>query len=338
MRTALHRLPAGSKGLGRLGALRLGREVLLVTQPRAEPNVEYVVQISWPEFDRHKVIEDVEIGITRRHCDGSSGTRIEIRSLKSAVTKAEVERLARELILLSDPFGNPTGFKAELVASEFKEIESLVRAQYFEDCEFRLVANLDPRGVASANAFDRSGSIRWSSAKGDFLDHYYAPVATFELWAFLLQRSSFEGRPSTLPAVRNWLNKLGRVHLYHRGLRVRPYGDQGHDWLEMNLSRSRDPELRPSTNTSIGRMMVIDEEEALLQKTDRMGFVENTAFNHLKQFGIDTLEWLHKERLAVREVQKHTRKLETNERIVRAEANLSRTIRSLPAHASRMLK
>ena len=80
--------------------------------------------------------------------------------------------------------------------------------------------------------------------------------------------------------------------------------------------------------------MVIDEEEALLQKTDRMGFVENTAFNHLKQFGIDTLEWLHKERLAVREVQKYTRKLETNERMVQAEANLSRTIRSLPAHAS----
>ena len=167
-RTALHRLPSGSKGLGRLGALRLGREVVLFTQPRAEPNVEYVVQISWPEFDRHKVIEDVEIGITRRHSDGSTGTRIEIRSLKSTVTKAEVERLARELILLSDPFGDPIGFTAELVASEFKELESLVRVQYFEDCEFRVVANLDPRGVASAKIFDRSGSIRWRSAKRRF--------------------------------------------------------------------------------------------------------------------------------------------------------------------------
>jgi signal transduction histidine kinase len=331
MRTALHRLPAGSKGLGRLGALRLGRDVVLVTRPRAEANVEYVVHICWPEFDRHNVIEDVEIDIKRQHSAGGTGTRIEISGLKSTVRKAEVERLARELILLSDPFGDPSGFTAELVAPEFKEFESLVRVQYFEDCEFRLVANLDQRGVASAKVLDRSGSIRWSSAKGDFFDHYYAPAATFELWAFLLQRSSFEGRTSSLPEVRNWLNKLGGVHLYHRALRVRPYGDQGHDWLEMNLSRSRDPELRPSTNTSMGRMKVIDEEEELLQKTDRMGFVENTAFNHLKQFGIDALEWMHKERLAVRETQKHTRKLETNERIVQAEANLSRAISSLPA-------
>ena len=335
MRTALHRLPAGSKGLGRLGALRLGRDVLLVTQPRAEPNVEYVVQISWPEFDRHSVIEDVEIGITRRPSHGTSGTKIEIRSLKSMVTKAEVERLARELILLSDPFGDPTGFKAELVSSEFKEIEALVRAQYFEDCEFQLVANLDRRGVASAEVFDRSGFVRWSSAKDDFLDRYHAPAATFELWAFLLQRSSFEGRTSTLPEVRNWLKTLGGVHLYHRGLRVRPYGDQGHDWLAMNLSRSRDPELRPSTNTSIGRMTVLDEEEVLLQKTDRMGFVENTAFNHLTQFGIDALEWMHKERLAVRETEKDTRVPETNERIVQAEANLSQAIRNLPGPARR---
>ena len=77
-------------------------------------------------------------------------------------------------------------------------------------------------------------------------------------------------------------------------------------------------------------MTVIDANEELLQKTDRMGFVENIAFNHLKQFGVDTLEWMHKERLAVRETQRSTRKLQTNERIIQAEANLTQRIRGLP--------
>jgi len=39
--------------------------------------------------------------------------------------------------------------------------------------------------------------------------------------------------------VRDWLQAVGGVHLYHRGLRVRPHGDPGHDWLDMNLLRTR---------------------------------------------------------------------------------------------------
>ena len=218
----------------------------------------------------------------------------------------------------------------KLVAPEFKEVEELVRRRYFDDCEWRLVAHLDQEGCASAEVLDSSGSVRWVSGEGDLDSHYSAPPATFELWVFLLTGASFKGRSATVGEVRGWLREVGGVHLYHRGLRVRPYGDPGHDWLDMNLARSRDPELRPSTNTSVGRITALDEDEELLQKTDRTGFIENEAFLELRRFGIEALDWMQTKRLAEREELKLLQKRESSERTARASESVQRAISSLP--------
>ena len=329
-RTPLNRLPAGSKGIGRLGALRMGDEVLLVTRPIEEPGTEYSVRISWLDFARHDVVEDVELDIQRSDTDLGHGTRVELHGLHDRITRRQVQRLAREMILLSDPFGDPTGFKPELVAPEFNELENLVRRAYFDDCEFRLKAQLDQSGNASALIFDRSGAVRWTSSENDFDECYQAPSATFELWGYLLASNSFADRSSTVREVQQWLRQVGGVHLYHRGLRVRPYGDEGHDWLDMNLSRVRDPELRPSTNTSLGRATVLDEDEELLQKTDRSGFVENEPFREFRRFSKDALEWMHGVRIREREEIRAQSKLEISQRTNRAKAELTRAIRTLP--------
>ena len=325
-RTRLNRLPAGSKGIGRLGALRMGDEVLLATCPRQEQGTIYSVRIRWSDFARSDVVEDVRFDIRRSDATQGPGTRIEIRGLQKRVSAREAERLARELILLSDPFGDPTGFTPEFIAPEFRELESLVRTAYFDDCELRLVAQLDEESGASAEIFDRSGNLHWMTRNGDLDDCYRAPSAIFELWVFLLRRASFAGRSATVGEVQVWLKQVGGVHLYHRGLRVRPYGDLGHDWLDMNLARARDPELRPSTNTSVGRVTVVDEDEELLQKTDRTGFLENEAFGELRRFATDALDWMQGKRLAEREERKAKQKREVGDRTLRASSNLRRAI------------
>ena len=328
-RTRLDRLPAGSKGLGRLGALRMGSNALLVTQPTDEPGVDYSLNLRWSDFASTDLVEDVELNIERSVSKPHPGTRIEIRGLRMVTDEREVRRLARELLLLADPFGDPAGFKLELIAPEFKETEKLVRTAYFDDCEFRLVADLDENGFGSAKVFDRSGGVRWKSSEDDFTEPYQAPVMTFELWVFLLQGSSFAGRSATVGEVRRWLEHVGGVHLYHRGLRVRPYGDLGHDWLDMNLRRAQDPELRPSTNTAVGRVTVIDEGGTLLQKTDRTGFIEDDAFHDLRRFSIDALEWMHEKRLGAREEQKGKEKRQSQERTNSAKRNFQREVDQL---------
>ena len=325
-RTRLGRLPAGSKGLGRLGALRMGDEALLATQSADEPGINYSIDLRWSDFASADVVEDVELNIRRAASEPRAGTRIDISGLRMATDEREVRRLGRELLLLADPFGDPAGFKLKLIASQFKEIEDLVRTAYFDDCEYRLVASLDQNGCGSAKVFDRSGSVRWTSVRDDFTEPYHAPVVTFELWVFLLRASSFVGRSATVSEIRRWLEHVGGVHLYHRGLRVRPYGDPGHDWLDMNLRRVRDPELRPSTNTAVGRVTVIDEEGDLFQKTDRTGFIENEAFRDLRRFSIDALEWMHQKRLGERERKKVKEKRKVEERTTSTEQNLQREI------------
>ena len=329
-RTRLNRLPAGSKGLGRLGALRMGEEVLLSTRPLGEPGAEYSVHIRWSDYERTDVVEDVVLEINRSESRLGPGTRIEIRCLRNAITTRAAQRLARELLLLADPFGDPAGFKPQLVAPEFERLEDLVRRAYFDDCELRLTANLDRSGRASAKVFDRSGDVRWAADEGDLPSPYQAPPTSFELWVFLLQGSSFAGRAATVGEVRAWLQQFGGVHLYHRGLRVRPYGDPGHDWLDMNLARSRDPELRPSTNTSVGRLTVLDEGQELLQKTDRSGFLESEGFRELRRFAADTLNWMHDVRLAEREGGKAEKRVGSAKRANKARTDLHRTIAELP--------
>ena len=328
-RTRLGRLPAGSKGLGRLGALRMGSKALLVTQPTDEPGVNYSLDLRWSDFASTDLVEDVELNIGRSVSRPRPGTRVEISGLRMATDEREVRRLARELLLLADPFGDLAGFKLELIAPEFEETENLVRTAYFDDCEFRLAATLDENGCGSAKVFDRSGSVRWISSKDEFTEPYQAPAMTFELWVFLLQGSSFAGRSATVSEVRRWLEHVGGVHLYHRGLRVRPYGDLGHDWLDMNLRRAQDPERRPSTNTAVGRVTVVDEAGELLQKTDRTGFIENDAFHDLRRFSIDALEWMHAKRLEEREEQKGKEKRETRERTTNAKRSLQLEIDQL---------
>ena len=334
-RTRRDRLPAGSKGLGRLGALRMGQEVLLTTQPLDEPGVDYSLRIRWADFASSDVVEDVGLAVQRSESERRPGTRITIRGLNTAASEREVRQLARELLLLTDPFGDPAGFRTELVAPAFKDLEELVNRAYFDDSEFRLVARIDEHGHASARVFDRSGTARWTTGTDDLGNPYQAPPASFELWVFLLAKDSFAGRSATIGEVRKWLAQVGGVHLYHRGLRVRPYGDEGHDWLDMNLRRAQSPELRPSTNTSLGRVTVLDESGDLLQRTDRTGFIDNEAFRDLRRFAVEALEWMQARRLDEREERRTEEKRQSDERAKKADRSLKQEIDKLKPDAQR---
>lgn len=104
--TKLGRIPVGEKGLGRLAALRMGTKAELTTRPKSQRKREYRVIFDWDRFEHARVVEDVPVPVTlqRRPKKAKSGTTIEITNLRSRFRRAEVTRLARALLLLSDPF------------------------------------------------------------------------------------------------------------------------------------------------------------------------------------------------------------------------------------------
>ena len=330
--TPLGRRPVGEKGLGRLAALRMGRQVTLSTRPASKPLTEYKLVIDWSKYDAIAVVEDVDLEIVEGPTQKPPGTSIEVAELHVTFGRREVERLARALLLLADPFDNSQGFHPMLFSPEFSDLEQRVRNAYFDDAVYYLHAELDGNGRSHVDVYDpRNSALRWSGQHSDLSKERYSTVpSTFELWAFLLDGASFANRRATVTEVRNWLEVIGGVHLYHRGLRVHPYGDSGHDWLDMNLLRTRNPELRPSTNTSIGRVIVPDPDQILTEKTDRTGFLESTAFTEMRRFAIDSLEWMARQRLAERETRKRKAKTSTSSGVTRAQNKLRKEVEALP--------
>ena len=340
-RTHLQRIPAGSKGLGRLAALRMGKRALMTTRPRAEKNKEHGILIDWEEFDAVDLVDDVELTVEtsgRRH-RGESGTEIRIEGLRTGFGRTSVKRLARELVLLADPFGDdPQGFRPELSATEYADLEKLVRGRYFQDAEYHLRAAVDAYGLASAHVEDWRGEDLFtadhSEIKGQGAgERYGSPAATFNLWVFILDRDTFSTRASTVGDVRKWLNEFGGVHFYYNGLRVSPYGGPNDDWLGMNLRRVRSPEERPGTNTSIGRVDVTDSGAALIQKTDRSGFIEDESFAELRSFVQDVMEWMASRRMQEAERRRVRERAAVPDHVETAKRRVKAAMDAVPAEA-----
>lgn len=345
-RTRLKRIRAGSKGLGRLAALRMGSSATAVSRTRTDPKRQFRLTINWSDYDKAALVEDVILTIKEEPSPEKSrpGTEITLEHLRSSITRMDVKRLARSLILLADPFAeNPEGFKPALKVPEFADLECIVRNRYFNDAEYHLIASVDKSSKAHATVTDWRGEELFSAGHEDLTmgrsgEPYKCPPAQFDLWAFILNKSVFLTRYSTLKEVKSWLQTFGGVHLYQNGLRVNPYGNPGNDWLEMNLMRVRSPEERPSTNNSIGRVSVIDTDELLIQKTDRSGFIESDTFLEVKQFATDALEWMARRRMEIAEKRRAQERTEAPKRSEQAKESLQHVIEKAPKVTQGSLK
>ncbi len=332
--TKLGRLPVGDKGLGRLSALRQGSHVILKTRPAVEIGCEYSLYIDWGVFSNAKVVEDVNLNYEKRETQCPQGTDTIIENLSFKLGKREVQRLARELLLLADPFNSETGFRPKLISSDFAELEKLVQNAYFDDAEYKLEASLSNEGEAIARLIDWKGE---TIAEADHKtlskteNRYQTVSAKIEIWFFVLQPQSFTRREriGTATEIRHWLDVVGGVHLYHRGIRVKPYGDLGNDWLGINLLRARDPEFRPSTGTTIGRVTTNDSRDLLIQKTDRLGLIENEAFSDMRKFAVDALDWVRNFRLKESEKKREQVKINIVQNVQEAKAEVEQIIAAL---------
>lgn len=337
------RRKVGEKGLGRIAALRLGTEVEIRTRSRDEPGIEHALTIDWKAVDAAEAVEDIQFSISSQATNSGQGTDVEIRDLRQALTDADADRLARALLLLSGPFKQDTNFQIHCDAPGFRALSDLLGDPPLQWCEYHLVADLDEQGRVSATLYNWRGEAEFQGEHNKIavinrkrnsqaLLPFDAPVAHFEMWMFNLNPGAskeprFVGQDTKL--LRRWLKQVGGVHLYHRGLRVQPYGDRGNDWLGLNLRRAGSPELRPSTNTSLGRVQVDDPAGRLIPKTDRSGFAENQAFADLQTFINCALDWAANERLQQREQNRVGAEKRARDKRREAEDRFNQVLKSI---------
>ena len=309
-----------------------------MTSSRSERNSRHELLIDWDEFDQTPIVDEIalEIATTSGKRHFPFGTTVVIDNLRTGFGRVPVKRLARELVLLADPFGDhPDGFRPELLAPEFKDLESLVRNRYFDDAEYHLHAELRGNGDAVAAVTDWKGQLLYQAEHSDIVGRdrdgpYRCPPATFDLWVFILSKDNFSVRQTSVGEVRQWLFEFGGVHFFYNGLRVSPYGGPDNDWLGMNLRRVQNPEERPGTNTSIGRIDVLDQSGHLVQKTDRTGFIEDGYFNELRSFARDSMDWMANRRLDEAEQRRRRNRAIAPKRSSRAKLRMEDVIAATP--------
>ena len=327
-RTKIHRrLPLGEKGVGRFAVHKLGDRIQLITRSKGKP--EILVSIDWRDFSESKYLNDVEVDIKEREpeffTDGKTGTIIKISALRHEWTRAMVRKLSRAITSICSPFGESGDFTADLVLPEQKDwLKNLLSYDdVLELALFQGKCTIRKGSLSYEYQFKPYSSMaqvkgRTVTKKGmrlpveEELPKNYFIDFDLEINIFDREPRILELGVSDKQGLKQVLDQAGGVRVYLDGVRVFDYGEPGNDWLDLGGRRVNIPSRRISNNIVLGAVLLtsehllnsvpvksekrVIEEFRLREKTNREGFVENAAYNYLKEAVIFVLQQIENER------------------------------------------
>lgn len=124
--THLGRTPLGDKGLGRLGAQRLGEIVTIVTRP-AGAALEHELTIDWRAFQTKSSLSEVDLSLVTRPTKEAAGTILTITQLREPKQWRDAAKsgsedgtsvLQKDLSVLISPYGDERGLRILLKVDE----------------------------------------------------------------------------------------------------------------------------------------------------------------------------------------------------------------------------
>lgn len=96
-------------------------------------------------------------------------------------------------------------------------------------------------------------------------------------------RDPITNEPMGISQARKLLDEYYGVSLFRGSFRIRPYGDQEYDWLELDKKRVQKPKIKIGHNQVIGFVLIGPEEDSgLEEKSARDGLVQNASYEGLK--------------------------------------------------------
>lgn len=303
-RSPLGRLPLGEKGLGRFAVHKLGERIQIVTRERGSQEV--VVDLDWREMLQQDFLDEVVVPVRSRAPEvfkGSAhGTTIEISALREAWSRGAIRDLYRSLMSISDPTGGPSDFQITLkvpgdegILENLPDPKEILNHALWEftfsfngnelgwTYEFRPYAGIkvEPSKKSGSEPLLRSRDQKRVVGGSAIIDGIGPVSGSFhvfdrdrETWNFLPQKQ----------LIGDYLRSNGGVRVYRDGVRVYNYGEPDDDWLGLDLRRVNAPTGKVSRNQILGRINLdLAGSVQLREKTNREGFVENDAFERLKE-------------------------------------------------------
>lgn len=335
-RTRLNRLPLGEKGLGRFAVHKLGDHIELVTRAKDSQEcvvrIDWSELIEKQFLSDAEVM--VSTRSPEVFTGSRTGTQLTITKLREASwTRGEVRRLLRQITSISSPFTDRSDrFETELLVPDHPDWVDgvpdvallLRRAPWHFKFSFdkgKLNWTYEFKGVAgiklAPRRIDRTAEMLQIAPERDYdiygteqgikstlpkritadksLSDGIGPV-NGELYVFDRDREILS-RLGDSQLVQNFLDESGGVRVYRDSIRVYNYGEPGDDWLGLDLRRVNTPARNISRNIVVGAIdLSLEVSNELTEKTNREGFVENHAYQRLRQIVLGVLTVLEVER------------------------------------------
>lgn len=309
------RILAGAKGVGRFSCDRLG-EYLNIYSRKSNNNIVHLF-VDWKKFeiegDKDLLIQGIDVSFREISPENfkektgyelfEHGTILEISKLRSAWTyldgnkwskeklinlKKQLEKLINPNQAYIDNQTNQNVFLISLRAEEFLEeeencnenerINDDIKNKIFEKLNFKttsIVSEIDNKAqTLTTTLFDKGTIIykliekneQYKSLNNTSITLYYlSPYSK----AYFTKQMGFRSV------------EFGSIYLFINGFRIPPYGEQGDDWLKIEVRKGQGYSRNLGTREVIGRIEILDENENFKIISSREGVVKNESYKEL---------------------------------------------------------
>lgn len=333
-KTPKGRFPLGEKGLGRFAVHKLGNIIKVNT--RSYGNPEFYVEINWSDQLKYQYVDETQIVIkelSERESyfkEQNTGTRIIITDLHSKISKADVQDIYRTLNSLKSPFESSNKisnvkdhFEIELIVPEHPEwLENLVRVEdvlnysmyrfsfafingkisyhysFNPNNQLQRTAKVSPR---NCEIYDEDLFFTGNKAQ-KITDIYYKDIGDFygEFYVYDFDnevKANYTNLSISVSEIQKFLRENGGVRIYRDGIRVYNYGEASDDWLSLDERRINRLSKGINKRLILGAIeLSLENTKQLIEKTNREGFVENEAYNNLRNMVLSILALFENER------------------------------------------
>ncbi len=293
---------------------------------------------NWADFNTNKKLSEIPIYIETEETSEKSGTTLQIinefgNDLSETISEKDVQKIETELSRL---LYDKTDFSIEVCYENFfydgsrNKCELIEPVEFFDTCHYRLFGVVDEKFSYDLKYFNYylneektiKGQIEKFSKEHlkecgnvtiDYRVYDKDPGGIEVITNFI--NNSHDARYSKTD-IRNILKEQSGISIFRNGFRIRPYGDQGYDWLNLDAQRVQNPSLCIGSEQINGRISIEDEEKSgLKEKSARDGLYENDSYSTLQEIANYTLSILERERFRYRQKNKPKKKVDPVEKL-----------------------
>lgn len=319
----------GRKGLGRYAVSMLGNELILDT---TQNGINTITYINWEDFEKAEFLDDVEIEINTSKSSKKDGTDVIVQGNLDELhkwTSKEIRSLIFELKKLKSPdfeesisddeleFNIELSFSQDWYLDDYQGSKEVINQfPIFENYHYRIWGVVDNEGKASLNFHNSRTSNTFEvfekeieiSPNSEFPGKVVIDFRVYDRDSSSIQylidkglKIPITGEKIGKRQARQLLSVYNGIGVYRNKFRIRPLGDPGFDWLELDKNRVQNPSRRIGSDQVIGYVHIQPEEQSgLEEKSARDGLKENRFYFGLKDICENIVGYLEQRRYIYR--------------------------------------